>query len=286
MPSGAPCVWTPAETGCSLLLTAPCETTAKRIRRPIRPAAPGRYGRSKAPCVRLCSLRRPAAGLRLRDQRDARPRGQVRQPVQRPTGRESQHAKAILRVCRSLPTARPGPRKANPEPGRQGGIPSPGVLRGRHYAPERCETGTSGRGCSAGGSSRVRCRASRMRFVRAIPCRLAFVPCGHRRARRYGRPWFSLPDVPAMYRGPGLGVQPCPDQPGPPLRRTGDLRRFATARAVVKHAGLALREKLSGAFTGRTKLTGQGRPHCGSRRVARSGEHSAPTRSTVPGTST
>ena len=36
--------------------------------------------------------------------------------------------------------------------------------------------------------------------------------------------------------------------------------RFATARAMVKHAGLAPREKLSGTFTGRTKLTGQGRP--------------------------
>ena len=44
------------------------------------------------------------------------------------------------------------------------------------------------------------------------------------------------------------------------LAETGDLRRFATARAVVKHAGLAPREKLSGAFTGRTRLTGQGRP--------------------------
>jgi transposase len=42
--------------------------------------------------------------------------------------------------------------------------------------------------------------------------------------------------------------------------QTGDLRRFATARALVKHAGLAPREKTSGAFTGRTKLTGQGRP--------------------------
>jgi transposase len=41
---------------------------------------------------------------------------------------------------------------------------------------------------------------------------------------------------------------------------TGDLRRFATGRAVVKHAGLAPRENLSGAFTGRTKLTGHGRP--------------------------
>jgi Transposase IS116/IS110/IS902 family len=35
---------------------------------------------------------------------------------------------------------------------------------------------------------------------------------------------------------------------------------FATARAMVKHAGLVPREKLSGTFVGRTKLTGQGRP--------------------------
>jgi transposase len=44
------------------------------------------------------------------------------------------------------------------------------------------------------------------------------------------------------------------------LAETGDLRRFATGRALVKHAGLAPREKISGTFTGRTKLTGQGRP--------------------------
>ena len=44
------------------------------------------------------------------------------------------------------------------------------------------------------------------------------------------------------------------------LTETGDPNRFATARALVKHAGLAPREKLSGTFTGRTKLTGQGRP--------------------------
>lgn len=44
------------------------------------------------------------------------------------------------------------------------------------------------------------------------------------------------------------------------LAETGDLHRFATARALVKHAGLATREKLSGTFVGRTKLTGQGRP--------------------------
>ncbi|MGH8774738.1 MAG: transposase [Jiangellaceae bacterium] len=45
-------------------------------------------------------------------------------------------------------------------------------------------------------------------------------------------------------------------------RRVG-LRRFAGARSLVKHAGLAPREKLSGTFTGRTKLTGQGRPGLG-----------------------
>jgi transposase len=44
------------------------------------------------------------------------------------------------------------------------------------------------------------------------------------------------------------------------LAETGDPTRFATARALVKHAGLAPREKLSGTFIGRTKLTGQGRP--------------------------
>ena len=44
------------------------------------------------------------------------------------------------------------------------------------------------------------------------------------------------------------------------LAQTGDPRRFATARALVKHAGLAPREKASGAFVGRTKLTGAGRP--------------------------
>jgi transposase len=44
------------------------------------------------------------------------------------------------------------------------------------------------------------------------------------------------------------------------LAGTGDPNRFATARALDGHAGLAPREKLSGTFTGRTKLTGQGRP--------------------------
>jgi transposase len=44
------------------------------------------------------------------------------------------------------------------------------------------------------------------------------------------------------------------------LAEIGDLTRFASARAVVKHSGLAPREKSSGTYTGRTKLTGQGRP--------------------------
>jgi transposase len=44
------------------------------------------------------------------------------------------------------------------------------------------------------------------------------------------------------------------------LAETGDPNRFATGRALVKHAGLAPREKLSGTFIGRTKLTGAGRP--------------------------
>src|SRR5450631_194299 len=39
------------------------------------------------------------------------------------------------------------------------------------------------------------------------------------------------------------------------LAETGDLTRFATSRALVKHAGLAPREKMSGTFVGRTKLT-------------------------------
>ena len=44
------------------------------------------------------------------------------------------------------------------------------------------------------------------------------------------------------------------------LAETGDLNRFTSARAVVKHAGLAPRERKSGAFTGRARVTGAGRP--------------------------
>ncbi|MFJ9365873.1 IS110 family transposase [Nocardia sp. NPDC101769] len=44
------------------------------------------------------------------------------------------------------------------------------------------------------------------------------------------------------------------------LAETGDPTRFPTARSMVEHAGLAPRERQSGTFTGRTKLTGQGHP--------------------------
>jgi transposase len=44
------------------------------------------------------------------------------------------------------------------------------------------------------------------------------------------------------------------------LAQTGDLHRFTSARAVVKHAGLAPRERLSGTFAGKARLTGAGRP--------------------------
>jgi transposase len=44
------------------------------------------------------------------------------------------------------------------------------------------------------------------------------------------------------------------------LAETGDPRRFTSGRALVKHAGLAPRQKNSGSYAGRTRMTGQGRP--------------------------
>jgi len=70
------------------------------------------------------------------------------------------------------------------------------------------------------------------------------------------------------------------------LAETGDPTRFATARALVKHAGLAPREKLSGNFVGRTKLTGRDGPGCGWRRGGQCGLPRRPTRSTPPATGT
>ena len=44
------------------------------------------------------------------------------------------------------------------------------------------------------------------------------------------------------------------------LAETGDPARFATARALVKHAGLCPRDNASGAAQGKTSISGRGRP--------------------------
>src|SRR6266545_3215189 len=40
------------------------------------------------------------------------------------------------------------------------------------------------------------------------------------------------------------------------LAETGDPRRFTSGRALARHAGLAPRQKSSGSYTGRTRMTG------------------------------
>jgi hypothetical protein len=44
------------------------------------------------------------------------------------------------------------------------------------------------------------------------------------------------------------------------LAETGDLTRFDSGRAVVKHAGLCPRENSSGSYAGKTTISGRGRP--------------------------
>jgi len=44
------------------------------------------------------------------------------------------------------------------------------------------------------------------------------------------------------------------------LAETGDLTRFRSPRAVVKHAGLCPRDNTSGTYQGKTSLSGRGRP--------------------------
>ena len=44
------------------------------------------------------------------------------------------------------------------------------------------------------------------------------------------------------------------------LAETGDPARFGTARALVKHAGLCPRDNASGAYQGKTAISGRGRP--------------------------
>ena len=52
------------------------------------------------------------------------------------------------------------------------------------------------------------------------------------------------------------------------LAETGDPSRFATARALVKHAGLCPRDNSSGAHQGKTSISGRGRPGAAARRLA------------------
>ena len=70
------------------------------------------------------------------------------------------------------------------------------------------------------------------------------------------------------------------------LAQTGDLRRFTSARAVVKHAGLAPRERKSGAFTGRARSPAPDARSCGSRRGGRCGGARRRTGCTPRGTGT
>jgi transposase len=44
------------------------------------------------------------------------------------------------------------------------------------------------------------------------------------------------------------------------LAETGDLTRFGSARALVKHAGLCPRDNASGTYQGNTRISGRGRP--------------------------
>jgi transposase len=44
------------------------------------------------------------------------------------------------------------------------------------------------------------------------------------------------------------------------LAETGDLARFASPRALVKHAGLCPRDNASGGYQGKTSISGRGRP--------------------------
>jgi len=70
------------------------------------------------------------------------------------------------------------------------------------------------------------------------------------------------------------------------LAQTGDLTHYPSARAVVKHAGLAPREKLSGPTPGAPSSPGRAVPGCGWPPTAPPGRRCAPTVSTPPATTT
>ena len=70
------------------------------------------------------------------------------------------------------------------------------------------------------------------------------------------------------------------------LAETGDLRRFATARALVKHAGLARGRNYPAPSPAGPGWPVRDAPGCAWQPGAPSGERSAPTPSTPPATST
>ena len=62
------------------------------------------------------------------------------------------------------------------------------------------------------------------------------------------------------------------------LAETGDPARFASPRSLVKHAGLCPRDNASGAFPGKTSISGAGGPPCGWQPGGRSGPRCRTTR--------
>jgi len=161
-------------------------------------------------------------------------------------GDERHHRTRRRRLCPD-PTAGPGPVGAS------------GAGRGRAAGQDQavpadpaavvCGAVGPGRGAGAppGGvrADRLADRGLGQRQGKAGPCRAAD-------ARGVGR---AGPDRPRLFhQGPVRG------RAAAIVAGTGDLHRFTSARAVVKHAGLAPRERMSGTFTGRARLTGAGRP--------------------------
>jgi transposase len=70
------------------------------------------------------------------------------------------------------------------------------------------------------------------------------------------------------------------------LAETGDPTRFSTARALVKHAGLCPRDNASGAYQGKTPISGRGRPQLRLAAWRASTPRCGTTRCSPPGTRT
>jgi transposase len=70
------------------------------------------------------------------------------------------------------------------------------------------------------------------------------------------------------------------------LAETGDPTRFSSARALVKHAGLCPRDNASGAYQGKTVISGRGRPQLRLAAGGRCGLRCATTPCSPPDTRT